>query len=164
MEIIKNICELKAPNILYILAISFQLAGALLLICHYMGNTKKQIKDSYFSQDAIVKTENGKVKLRKEKVRTKAAEIYINRIAFGYIAIGYFLGIFGEIEDKSRGLIVFLIAITTFLWMAIGLIVQKKEPNKRFQNDLEIDENELPEGIGKTVTTEDIEKMFQCNK
>ena len=60
---------LSLKNVWYILAISFQLAGALLLICHYMRDTEKQIKGSYFSQDAIVKTENGKVKLRKEKVQ-----------------------------------------------------------------------------------------------
>lgn len=152
---------LSLKNVWYILAISFQLAGALLLICHYMRNTEKQIKGSYFSQDAIVKTENGKVKLRKEKVRTKAEEIYINRIAFTYIAIGYFLGIFGDIEDRNRGLIVFSIAVMTIFWMMIGLKVQKKEANKRFQKDLEMDENELPAGMGKIMSTQEFEDKFK---
>jgi len=108
-----------------------------------------------------VKTENGKVKLRKEKVRTKAEEIYINRIAFTYIAIGYFLGIFGDIEDRNRGLIVFSIAVMTIFWMMIGLKVQKKEANKRFQKDLEMDENELPAGMGKIMSTQEFEDKFK---
>lgn len=161
MEILKYICELSASNVLYILAISLQLAGALILICHYMRNTEKQIKDSYFCQDAIVETENGKVKLRKEKVRIKAAEIYINRFAFGYIAIGYFFGIFGDIEDRNRGLIVFLIAIMTILLMAIGLRCQRRMANKKFQNDLEIDENELPAGTDKILSVQEFEDMFK---
>lgn len=152
---------LSLKNVWYILAISFQLAGALLLICHYMRNTEKQIKGSYFSQDAIVKTENGKVKLRKEKVRTKAEEIYINRIAFAYIAIGYFIGIFGDIEDRNRGLIVFLIAIMTILLMTIGLKCQRRIANKKFQNDLEIDENELPVGTDKILSVEEFKDMFK---
>lgn len=113
MEIIKNICELNATNMLYIAAISFQLAGALLLICHYMRNTENQIKESYFSQDAIIEVDNGKVTLRKEKIRIKAAEIYVNRISFIYIAIGYIIGIFGDIQKMKQVFVVVAVGIMT---------------------------------------------------
>lgn len=147
-------------NIGYILAIAFQLAGALLLIFHYMKNPEEQIKKSYFSQDAIVEAENGKVKLRKEKVRIKAAEIYINRIAFIYIALGYFLGIFGDVQNASRLQIAFLTAMVTILLIAIGSRIQARISNDKFKDDLEIDRNELPKGVSETMSAQEFEEKF----
>lgn len=160
MGIVKSICELNATNMLYIAAISFQLAGALLLICHYMRNTEKQIKESYFSQDAIIEVDNGKVTLRKEKIRIKAAEIYVNRISFIYIAIGYIIGIFGDIQKMKQVFVVVAVGIMTVVLIGLGNIIKHASSVKRFQGDLKIDRNELPNGISEEMSEQEYEEIF----
>lgn len=107
------------PTILYIIAISLQFAGAIILVKRF-----NPIKARAFIFKSIEEDkekggtdfgefdEEGQFRIvEKEILQAKAEEIYLNGLAFGYIAIGYVLGIFGEIHCNKYIIAAFVVAL-----------------------------------------------------
>lgn len=70
----------------YILSLSLQIAGAVLLIIKYLGRTRERIIEEYFPGRSIVKRDDNNVtRLEKSKVQKCARKVYDNRMAFVFI-------------------------------------------------------------------------------
>ena len=88
------------PIYIYTMSISLQIAGALILLLWSLGNTKKKVIKSYFPGSNIAeRDDNNRVYLRKEKLRKKAKDIYMNRIAFIFLIISKLIAIIKFKED-----------------------------------------------------------------
>ena len=77
-----------------LIASSLQLLGALILLLFSFGNDRERVLASLFSTITFVRREeDGKVKIPKNKL-IKAAKLYMNRVSFIYISMGFMLEIF----------------------------------------------------------------------
>ena len=100
----------------YIISISFQFAGAVILLTSFCGNTKQKIVNEYYSGSNFVYPNDNKIRLNKQKKWKCASTIYLNRVAFAYVAIGYITGVFGDIQSYNRGSVaIFIVAISAIL-------------------------------------------------
>lgn len=120
----------------YVLAISLQLAGALLLIIRYsITPMKTQLKDVHEKEphvDEAEETISFGVPVDSEVIE----EIRLNRLAFIYIAAGYLLGIWGESFDVNKWLITGLVILLAAIAVVIGKAHSKRASKKPSHTDL----------------------------
>lgn len=128
---------------IYILSISLQVAGAICLLINYWGNVKKKVILTYYAGGEIPKAQdNNMVRLKRERLQSCAKDIYMNRFAFICIAIGYGLGLYGEITEYTNKLNA-LLAIILFciLIISIGCGICVLVSKKVYKEDMEVDRN-----------------------
>ena len=155
-------CELlKIQVIVYILSLAFQIAGAILLIIKYWGNTKQRIIDEYFPGSNLAKRdENNNTKLEKEKVQKCAQGIYDNRAAFLFIAIGYVFSIFGESQGKCRFCILLYVFVFTTLIISTEKCISIMISKLIYKYDIIIPYSEIENIADTDVTQKEIDELF----
>lgn len=118
---------MEKVTVIYIIAISLQLAGAVILIINYCRNTHNQIIDRYFPGSNLVERDNkDNIVLEKERVQEVVREIFMNRCAFFYIGAGYIVGIYGEAGKTNKCIISILVIIGSFLLCVMLDVVLRK--------------------------------------
>ena len=138
---------------IYVLSISFQVGGGLILLLWSFGRTKEKVIQSYFPGSNIVeRDENNKVCLDKKRLRKKAVEIYMNRFAFICLIIGYGLSLFGDISDYNRWKALCFIGIESIVIILISIIISNVLSIIYFRKDESIDFDKL-EGVDTVPTT-----------
>ncbi|WP_099335748.1 hypothetical protein [Clostridium cadaveris] len=126
----------------YILSVSFQVAGALILLIKSLkGKVLDKAKEMYVSEfKGPLISEKNKIVLSKERIQEIAMDIYINRIAFLYLSIGYIISIFGKQNTNiSKGSICMYMVIASLLLIAGGYIFSKTISKMHFKEDIEED-------------------------
>lgn len=104
----------------YILSIALQLAGAVMLIIKYwFGSAKKQLEKIEKSR-ASVKGEALALANDKPSDKEFVEELCMSRFAFIYIAVGYIVGIWGDISDANKCCIACIIIILAVLLVLLG--------------------------------------------
>ncbi|WP_418751101.1 hypothetical protein [Frisingicoccus sp.] len=127
--------DFKFVDWCYIIEISFQLAGSLLLIVNFFEDIEKKVMSNYLiSQDVFV--EGGKITLTKEDLQKYAKPIYMNRISFLYIIVGYIVGIFGEISTENKICMGVTIVVMMLVLIKSGLKGSDVCARHRFQEDV----------------------------
>lgn len=135
---------MEKVTVIYIIAISLQLAGAVILIINYCRNTHNQIIDRYFPGSNLVERDNkDNIVLEKERVQEVVREIFMNRCAFFYIGAGYIVGIYGEAGKTNKCIISILVIIGSFLLIVLGEIILNGIVKKRYKEDMEIPYNSV---------------------
>ena len=137
---------MNTVTIIFICSISFQVAGALLLMCFSLSTSRKKTIQRFASSRIIHKDGNtGKLYYKKEVFRNCFREAYLNRVSFFYIALGYMLSVFGK-NDCNNYFIVcsFIILVTAFLMSVTHFIVKQVIARKKTINS-EITDDELQE-------------------
>ena len=127
---------------IYILSISFQLAGALLLVV-FAISTKRQATIKRFAGKGIIARDgNSKELSYNENEFKETFRIgYVNKCAFMYIAIGYFGGVFGNIDGKNKIVIGLLVLLCTAFLMGIAYVIieqilkKSKKVNQKITNE-----------------------------
>lgn len=111
----------------YIASISFQLSGALLLLIRYcfvsiekeleeLEKRETHVEDGYLICGRTQPTPY-------EYVQT----VWLNRIAFAFIATGYLIGVWGAIEGTKRCTIFLWILGISLLLTVLALALAKKQ-------------------------------------
>lgn len=73
---------------IYVLSLAFQIAGVVLLILKYWGNTRQRIINEYFPGTGIASNDgDDNTVLDVFRVRECVIEIYSSRVAFIYILL-----------------------------------------------------------------------------
>lgn len=128
--------------VLYIIAISFQLSGALLLVIYSTSTKRASVIKRFAGNSFISRDGNTKeISYDKDELIKSFKDAWLNKIAFLLIASGYIFGIFGEIGEINKILISIFIIISTVLVMAISyfvvncIIKYSAEVNKELTND-----------------------------
>lgn len=120
----------------YVLAISLQLAGALLLIIRYsVTPMKTQLRDAHEKASHVDEAEET-ISIGSPVDSEVIEEIRLNRLAFIFIAVGYLFGIWGEPFDVSKWLITGLVILLTIIEVAIGKACSKRASKKPSHTDL----------------------------
>lgn len=110
---------------IYILAISLQLAGAELLIVNYWRLPLKQLVEIELNKQPHVKDESTFCTGGENETQI-SRNILLNRSAFIFIAIGYILGVFGDMQDYCRWFVVFwVLVISVMITLSTNYVVGK---------------------------------------
>lgn len=107
--------------ILYIIAISLQVSGALQLLLSFVS-TKRDNVIRHFAGKGLISRDNNTKKIEYDKTafREEYKTAYLNKFSFFYIAAGYLLGVYGNLEKNSKTLAFVLIILVTTLILLIS--------------------------------------------
>lgn len=133
----------------YILALSLQLAGTLILVMHYFSNTDYKVYRAYFADNrkAIV-DDNGKTILDRDELRDLVYDIYLNRISFLCIAMGTLLGAWAEITISDKVCIIANAIVFAGAWIEIGIAIAHACSILKYKEDEKMDSKEAKEKYG----------------
>ena len=131
--------NLSSENILYIISISFQIAGALLLLS-YSTFPKRETVIKRFIGKGLLTREGDIVKYNHDAYKNEYFPVYLNKLSFGYIAGGYLLNIFGNIENACKWLVFICVLFSSALIMLVSIkgssfLVKLLKANDRITND-----------------------------
>ena len=128
--------------IIYILAISLQVSGALLLILFSASTKRDEIIRRFVGKELMSRDgDDGELTYDEQAYREEFKVAFLNKISFVYIASGYLFGVWGEIENASKLLSTFFIAIVTMTIMSISIfgitfyIKKSKNVGRKITND-----------------------------
>lgn len=115
---------------LFSLSLVFQLSGAILLILNYFSKTKKKIAYEYFTFEGyVIKVDKEMKKIRmvdENRLSDILHGIYLNRVAFIYLLIGYAVTVIGENKSSSPCILaLILIAISVIFSVITFKIIEK---------------------------------------
>ena len=110
---------MRCSEWIYIFAISLQLSGAALLIIKYCFiSTEKAIKNNN-EKKPNVNCEQLNLNNALQTDNEIKENIWLNRFAFVLIAIGYLIGVFGEIKSTSKCCILLIILIISTILVLV---------------------------------------------
>lgn len=115
-----NYCQL-----IFLLSLTLQVSGALILIMFCWGNTERRVLNTIFSANANVHREDDDtVIISREKLIRAHMNVLLNRSAFILIAIGYLLSLFGSSEGVCPwvGLVIVLLVSTILVAIGVGAV------------------------------------------
>lgn len=156
-------CELLEWRAMaYILSLAFQVAGAVLLIIKYWGRTRERIIDEYFpGSNVIERDKNNNVKLQKDKVQECARRIYDNRAAFLFIAVGYILSIFGEMQGKCKVCVLAFVISSTVIIIILEKNWSYIAAEYFYKEDIPLKYDDIKEKADTCITSSEVDDMFQ---
>lgn len=146
-----------------IISISFQLAGALiLLIWSFKAVTKQSVKNRCFAKGvSIERDESGNGFIEKKRLQNASREAILNMMAFCNLIIGYGIT-FWESNNYNRLcailITVFLTAIVLFLECLFSWIISYL----RFPKDIKLTSEEINElDVITNIIPSEIDELFK---
>lgn len=109
--------------IIYILSIALQVAGALLLMIFALSTKRGNIIRRFVARNLIVRDSDEKLKYDVAEFKNSFKTAWLSRFSFGYIAVGYLAGIYGELGENRSIVTMFLIAVATMALMGFAYFV-----------------------------------------
>lgn len=92
----KCLLHMNCLQLIYLLSLSLQVTGALILIIYCWGNTERCILNAiYPANTELHREENDTVIIKKEKLYKAHKVVLLNRNAFIFIGVGCPLSLFG---------------------------------------------------------------------
>lgn len=149
--------------IIYGLTIALQLAGALLLMYNFWGNIEERTLREYFPGSNIAKrNDKNEVRLEKERLVKCASNIYLTRISFIYIVLGYMFNIFGNNNVKPC-LMFSLIGGFTAVFSIIAFGIATGLAKIKYKTDEYVDYSTLATemDVDTVALPSEIEAMFK---
>lgn len=141
-------------QIIYLLSISFQLSGALILIFFCWGNIEQKVLSKVFSANSIMERNyENKVTIKRDKLFRAYKEVWLNRTAFILLGLGYLLGVFGSNEGSNLWFSCILLMFGSVVMMIIGNKIATIIAKKASTHDKEYDYEDLCSKIDVTVST-----------
>lgn len=133
--------------ILYISSISFQVAGAILLMLLSLSTDRRKVINRFINKNMILCDGNTK-KLTYDKGEFKNIfkQAYLAKFSFLYIATGYILGIFGNTKECNQWIILIFVIIFTIVLIGLAYFIVA-QIIKHSKN------------INKEITYEELEKL-----
>ena len=117
--------SIAIEGIIYIVAIAFQVAGAELLIMNYWGKPISILKKQELDKETHVEGETLVEECRTESDIVR--NICLNRTAFIMIAIGYLVGIFGDVQDSCKWFVAICVFVLSVLLALVGNKLAKRK-------------------------------------
>lgn len=110
---------------IYILSISLQVAGALLLLIHSLSTEKKAVLKRFTASKLIThNSTTNELSFDKKAYKNEYKVAYFSKCAFLFIALGYFGSIFGTNDKMCKCTIAIItLCLTILIMLATTLIV-----------------------------------------
>ena len=122
----------------YIISISLQIAGALLLVIFAISTKRRKVVERFVNKDMVFEDGNtNEISYNKEELKQTFKVAYLSKLSFFYIALGYLVGIWGENKELSNITItIAIIGVTAIIMLASYFIVEQilkysKKVNKK---------------------------------
>lgn len=133
-----SISCLSIFNVIYIFSISFQIAGALLLLL-YLVSTKRENVIRRFVGKGLLTRKGDMVEYNQDAYKNEYHIAYLNKLSFLLIAVGYLISIFGCIESVNKLLVLAGILLSTSLIMFLSVkgtsfLVNRLKSNDKITN------------------------------
>ena len=145
-----------------IFSISFQLAGAIILLLWCLKGAKKEniIKRYFPGSNVIERDDDNNCVLHKDKLRMVSKEVYINIIAFCDLIVGYGLSFYASQSNNKTVAFIISMMITTIL-LVVEYAIAHLVSVLRYKEDL-IEKYEVlkKHGVDTVSTNKEIEDMF----
>ena len=151
---------MEAYELCYGVSLSLELAGAIILLINFLGNTKKIVILTYFPGSNVAERKNDEIILKKNKLQERARNVYMNRTAFIYIIIGYISGIWSNMGKTNKFAIALMIGIVCFVLTMAGNAISKKIAEKKFEKDIAISFDSVKEIVDIPISKEEIDGLF----
>lgn len=103
--------------IAYIMAISMQFTGSILLLIYFVSTDRKSVIKR-FTGIGVIERCGEKISYNEEAFFNEFKSAYLNKAAFFCIVLGYILGVFGEVGERSR-----IYTVITVILISIMLIL-----------------------------------------
>ncbi len=152
-------------SMIYVLSISFQVAGALMLMLFSISTKRLDVIRTFAKSHVIMRNGDTKeLSYNHDAFVETFSTAYFSKFSVAYISFGYILGVFGDIEESSRWKAVAgIIAATSVLVLSTQLIVKKllkKEMvQKRITNEELVRAGVEPDQ--KSISTKEIDQSFE---
>lgn len=151
---------------IYILSISFQVAGALLLMTNVLSTRRDNVIRRFIGNSIIIRDNNtGKLEYDHNSLYNTFREAYLSRCAFVEIIIGYLIGIFSKNEGVSNkllyaGAVILITILLIFLskFIVSIIITRNKNVNRVITNE-ELNSLNLHPTI-ENLSMDDIDSIF----
>lgn len=108
-------------TVIYVMAISLQVSGAILLLLWSFGNTKKKMYEEILNKESPAILDGRSIK--DIDISDGLRNVYLNRVAFACLAIGYITGIFWDIGKTPKAYVALCVIGVTFILTVILFIV-----------------------------------------
>ena len=112
-------------SFIYIMAVSFQVSGALLLLFYNISTKRENIIKNFSNNKWFIERCGTKITYNKNGLKEIFKIAYINKISFFYIIIGYIIGVFGKIEENTYMLSI-IIGMIIFIFICFGIYIPKQ--------------------------------------
>lgn len=106
---------------IYVIAIALQLAGAELLIMSYWSKPLRKLKEEALRKESHYEDE-GCLFIGTRTESEIVENILLNRFAFLMIALGYVIGIFGDVQNSCKWVVAVCVIILSVM---IAFVVNK---------------------------------------
>lgn len=144
---------------MFIFMLAFQLSGALLLLLNSVkGGKEAVIKHCFPGSNVVERDENNNCKIPKEKLQKSAHEIYLNRTAFLYLTIGYFLAAFSPTTEVRIILVVVKMIVLTVALLLLGFYISRFCAERIYSKDISILYDKL-DGVDTIITKQEIDDI-----
>lgn len=144
---------------MFIFMLAFQLSGALLLLLNSVkGGKESVIKHCFPGSNVVERDENNNCKIPKEKLQKSAHEIYLNRTAFSYLAIGYLIAAGSPTTEVQIVLVVVKMIVLTFAMLVFGYYFSRFCAKRIYSEDISIPYDKL-EGVDTNITNQEIDDI-----
>ena len=153
---------IKYEEIIYIISIALQIAGAVMFMISFWGDVQKKTLSLYFpGSNSEERDKEDKITLSKDRLRKCANEIYLNRIAFIYIVLGYLSNVYANINSSDKVCIVAKIFMVSVLLLGIGKGIAWLLSVIVYRSDKKIDYKDVADKIITPITGDEITQMFE---
>ena len=154
---------MQYSTIVYIISVSFQITGALILIIKCLSTKRRNVVKRFFLNSfSIYSPDSNILNYNHELFEEEYEKAYYNKISFFSLFIGYIFSPFSDIGSFPRLYVALFILLLTLILLSafifICTLLRKKGHSKVTMNELinvGIDEN-LPE-----MSKEDIDEIFK---
>ena len=147
---------------LFVFMIVFQLTGALLLLINSVdGRKDKVIKNCFPGSNTVIRDDDNKCLIGKEKIQKSAYNIYQNRAAFLDLVLGYAFSAFNPSRVGASCFIVPIVLIGSIFLVFVENNICRFISTRIYKEDLIIPYESLEkEGIETFATDKEIEDIF----
>lgn len=138
-----------------IIASSLQLSGALILLLNSFGKLRERVLASLFSTISFVRRdEKGKVIIPKDKLIKATKQLYLNRMSFFYLSLGFIM----EMLVSSKPSIPILLKLCYSIlfcafFLFIGFMVACIKANRNIKDGIKETYEELKEEVQEDIIT-----------
>ena len=115
---------MNPEQLIFLISMTLQVSGALILIIFCWGNTEKRVLNAIFpANTSIDRNEDNTVIIPKEKLFRAHKEVLLNRTAFIFIGLGCLLSLFGSNVGINPWLGLLLVLISSGIFVYFGVKV-----------------------------------------
>ena len=155
----------SVENWAYIISLSFQLSGSLVVLIYNIGISRASIIKSFRSTAVIARDgETNEISDVTNAIKDRFRQAYVNSAAFVQLLVGYFVGLFAEKTDTEICSVLCAIAISTLVLLCLSLLIvrlcMRRDKVTRNITDEELKSYDIKPDI-ESLSKKEVDDIFE---